>query len=260
MRDYLVFRLYGPLAAWGAIAVGQERPSDVQPSKSAILGLLAAALGVRRTEEETLSVMADAYGFAARMDAPGRLLRDYHTAQVPSRADLKKRPAFTRRDELQVARERQNTILSSREYRCDALYTVALWCRNDTAPYTLAALQAALERPRFTLYLGRKSCPLALPVQAQCLAAADLPGAFDGAQFADAEFLSDRRTGQPLLGSGEADYYWDEDAEAGALTQGELTLVFTRRDQLSSRRRWQFSERREHHGRMIRTPDDRQGG
>jgi CRISPR system Cascade subunit CasD len=38
MRDYLLFRLYGPLAAWGDIAVGEYRPSFAHPSKSAIIG------------------------------------------------------------------------------------------------------------------------------------------------------------------------------------------------------------------------------
>ncbi len=44
MDNYLVFQLYAPLAAWGGQAVGQERPSDDHPSRSALLGLLAAAL------------------------------------------------------------------------------------------------------------------------------------------------------------------------------------------------------------------------
>ncbi|WP_295540003.1 CRISPR-associated protein Cas5, partial [Thiolapillus sp.] len=51
MDDYLVFQLYAPLASWGGQAVGQERPSDDHPGRSALLGLLAAALGIRREEE-----------------------------------------------------------------------------------------------------------------------------------------------------------------------------------------------------------------
>ena len=50
IRDYLVFRLYGPMCSWGDIAVGEVRPSTVHPSKSAILGLIAAALGVKRPD------------------------------------------------------------------------------------------------------------------------------------------------------------------------------------------------------------------
>ena len=46
MTDYLLLRLYGPLASWGEIAVGESRHSAVQPSRSALLGLLGAALGI----------------------------------------------------------------------------------------------------------------------------------------------------------------------------------------------------------------------
>ena len=38
MKDYLVFRLYGPMASWGQAAVGGDRPTDIQPSRSAVLG------------------------------------------------------------------------------------------------------------------------------------------------------------------------------------------------------------------------------
>ena len=50
MKDYLLFRLHGALASWGDIAVGDIRPSYRYPSKSAVIGLLAAALGVERDE------------------------------------------------------------------------------------------------------------------------------------------------------------------------------------------------------------------
>ena len=50
MRDYLVFQLYGQLASWGDIAVGETRPSALTPTKSAILGLVAAALRLKRPD------------------------------------------------------------------------------------------------------------------------------------------------------------------------------------------------------------------
>src|SRR5256885_4103212 len=78
IRDYLVFRLYGPMCSWGDIAVGEVRPSTVPPSKSAILGLIAAALGTKRPNmahddaersalEATHSALAQGYGFAVRV-------------------------------------------------------------------------------------------------------------------------------------------------------------------------------------------------
>ena len=50
--EYLLFRLYGPLASWGEIAVGESRHTAAYPGKAALIGLLAAALGIRRDEEE----------------------------------------------------------------------------------------------------------------------------------------------------------------------------------------------------------------
>lgn len=250
--DYLLFRLYGPLASWGGIAVGQERPSDAYPSLSALLGLLAAAMGVQRDEEDLHQRMAAAYGCAIRVDAPGVLLRDYHTAQVPP--ERRKVVHYTRRDELNA--DSLNTILSSREYRCDAFYTVALWVRADQpAPFTLAALTESLEKPRYTLYLGRKSCPLALPVQPQRVSAASLQAAFAQTRFADdADFLEkqNERETDFLKRSAQVLLCWDAEA-ADVDTGGWQPLqTITRRDRPLSRRRWQFSERREHQGRVER--------
>ena len=71
MKNYLLFRLYGPLASWGDIAVGTHRPSYDHPSKSAVMGLLAAAVGIRRNEENKHRELAGAYNFAVLVNSPG---------------------------------------------------------------------------------------------------------------------------------------------------------------------------------------------
>src|SRR4030042_2295236 len=180
MAEYLVFQLYGPMAAWGDIAVGEYRPSFAHPSKSAIVGLLAAAVGIRRDEEEHQKTLANACYFAVRVDAMGTLLRDYHTAQVPS--EKKGVTRYTRYSELAV--QDLNTILSSRDYPCDAAYSVAIYLRDDcedslrilaerlnVQKFTLSVLAEKLGKPEFALYLGRKSCPLALPLQPKVITA-----------------------------------------------------------------------------------------
>lgn len=245
--DYLMFRLYGPLAAWGSIAVGQERPSDAHPSKSALLGLLAAAMGIRRSDTEGQRRLASAYGFAIRVDAPGTLLRDYHTVQVPpERRHVRHR---TRRDELQA--EALNTILSNRDYRCDALYTVALWVQDEASrPFSPAELAEGLRQPQLTLYLGRKSCPLALPLQASLLTVPNLEAAFREVHFQDHADLQGLELSQPSL------LYWEADLagiDAGALTPVQ---TITRRDQPLDRQRWQFALRREHQAWIGREPEE----
>ncbi|MCI5211471.1 MAG: type I-E CRISPR-associated protein Cas5/CasD [Candidatus Electrothrix sp. ATG2] len=100
MQKFLVFQLYGPLASWGGVAVGGERPVAPHPGRSAILGMLAAAAGIRRDQEEQHQALEQSFGMAVRMETAGSSLNDYHTAQVPPQAALKKHPAITRRDEL----------------------------------------------------------------------------------------------------------------------------------------------------------------
>jgi CRISPR system Cascade subunit CasD len=234
MAEYLVFRLYGPLAAWGDIAVGEYRPSFAHPSKSAIIGLLAASLGIRRDEEERQRHLAESCSFAVRVDAMGILLRDYHTTQVPSAR--KGVTHYTRRSELAV--DDLNTILSSRDYRCDAAYTVAINV-TDGASHTVQELAAALQKPVFTLYLGRKSCPLALPLQPRIVNAATLREAIEAVAFGD-EFSG------MIVATGPAAVFWEDDVESGL----ERQQVIIRRDVPSSRKRWQFGERRENCGTM----------
>lgn len=273
MRDYLVFQLYGPLASWGDIAVGETRPSALTPTKSAIMGLVAAALRLKRpdtihcegdepraTRERTdceagHSKLAEGYGIAIKVEALGVPLSDYHTAQVPSSGTGRNRKTYaTRRDELTVGhRSDLNTILSRREYRQDTYCAVALWTRPD-APYSLDSLRNALIEPGFTLYLGRKSCPLALPLQPEVVQADYADDALAThslsrvlKNFAEAEGREESQVAanieptSPLL-------LWDNDA----ITRLAPEQTVTRRDAPLSRRRWQFKVRDEHRAHLTK--------
>ena len=237
MRDFLLFTLYAPLAALGEVAVGERRVSAARPARSAILGLLAAALGIERRDEAAHAALQEGYGVAVRVETEGALLQDYHTAQVPPAKKGRRWP--TRRAEL--AEPRLETILSLREYRADARHTVAMWTAQDP-PQPLAVLAEALRRPRFTLYLGRKACPLGLPPAPRIVAAATLADAF--ASFDAAMPASERALRQglrllPRAGDVEAD------ASARDWLGDDLRLrrIERRRDAVVSRRRWQFGLR-----------------
>lgn len=231
-RDYLLFRLYGPLASWGDIAVGEVRPSFERPSKSAVLGLAAAALGLRRDDEESQHRLAQDYGYAVEVQSFGQPLRDYHTVQRPPQR--KGADYASRREELQaVPKENLATTLSYRDYWQDACYVACLWARNDTPLHALKEIAAALQRPHFVLYLGRKSCPLALPLQPHIVAAASVAAAFDGAIFHNDNILA------KVGGDGERVRYSDQ-------SLGDSAMKLVRRDQPDSRRRWQFAEREEY--------------
>jgi CRISPR system Cascade subunit CasD len=240
MRAFLLFRLYGPLVSWGEIAVGERRGTWSRPSKSAVLGLIAAALGVERDDRERHMALAEGYGFAVRVDASGQPLRDYHTAQTAKEADLNKvrkkdpRP-LTRRAVLSV--DDPVTILSQRDYYLDALYTIALWSRAG-APHSLGELRAALLRPRFTLYLGRKSCPPALPLAPDVIEAPHLPAALTAYPPAPESLVPAHREARPLLA-------WEDDVVPAEIPGIRRLHVERRRDTPTDRRRWYFADRNE---------------
>lgn len=227
MEDYLVFQLYAPLAAWGSQAVGQERPSDDHPSRSALLGLLGAALGIRREDGAEHRALSDACRFGIMLLAPGLALRDFHTIQMPPSAK-RQQHLQTRRDELRESK--LGTMLSYRSYRQDALSVVAVTSIDER--YSPNRLLHALLEPEFPLYLGRKACPPALPLNPEVIPSADLKTALD--RYCIAPVLAGLRTKSPR-------YYWEANLESGM----EHDYQTPRYDQPLSRQRWQFTLRDE---------------
>lgn len=133
----LLLRLAAPLQSWGDASRFSRRQTRPEPTKSGVLGLLAAAQGRRRTDPlEDLAGLR----FGVRVDQPGRLLRDFHTARS-----------------LDGSR---TMPLSERYYLQDAVFLAGVAGDHDL----LAALDAAVRSPAFPLFLGRRSCPTTLPV------------------------------------------------------------------------------------------------
>lgn len=132
----LLLRLSGPLQSWGASSRHPDRGTQGEPTRSGVLGLLAAARGMRRTDplEDLLTLR-----FGVRKDQPGELLRDFHTTHTLSGAAMP---------------------LSYRYYLTDAVFVAAL----EGDPSLLAGLQSAVKEPAFPLYLGRRSCVPAGPL------------------------------------------------------------------------------------------------
>lgn len=179
MQDFLTFQLYAPLQSFGAVAVGEIRPSRLMPTRSALIGLLAAALGVRRADESVLQQLHEAYSVACSLHTTSSVMVDYHTVQTPMQRNGRR--FSCRKDELGQKLEpgeKLNTILSQREYLENAYYTISV-CEKTvgSSPYTLQQLHDSLRAPAFVLYLGRKSCPPSLPL-------APSIGQYDSAQSA----------------------------------------------------------------------------
>lgn len=239
--EYLVFRLYGPFASWGGIAVGESRHTAAYPGKSALTGLLAAALGIRRDQAEEQQALVNGYRTAVKVLTDGSLLRDYHTTQVPDSAG--KRVYRTRRDELVLGADRLGTVLSNREYRCDSKLLVAIKSLEN-APYSVVELSAALLKPHFQLSLGRKACVLSAPVAPSIEQSADFKTALD--QYAHADVMETRWQEERWLPSGSPQYFWEGDqSEFSAQLDLSAAQQLIRHDMPVSRTRWQFSPRQE---------------
>jgi len=243
MPQVILFTLWAPLAAMGDVAVGERRAGFDRPARSAVLGLVAAALGIERADEAGQDALQAGYSLALRVLAPGRLLHDYHTVQAPPARRGKRWPTRA----AALAEPRLETLLSRRDYRADPAVTVALVARASAVPAP-QQIADALRRPRFVPYFGRKACPLGLPLAPLVLEAAALTeayGAYDGqADAVERDLLS-------CLGvsTDQATLYGDVDLLGPApdlIRPGfEVLRIERRRDRIASRRRWQFDLRDE---------------
>lgn len=212
--EHLVFTLAASFGAMGDLAGHERRGTLAWPGRSAVLGLCAAALGIRRDGDFT---GLDALNLAVAVYADGVPLRDYHTVQtVPTTAA--KRPN-SRPEALRDAGLRTNTTITLRDYRQGVAYGIVLW-GDDLAP-----LCEALNAPVFALYLGRKACPLSAPPGARIVQADTVEAALAGLVLPP--WVAGLKPQVLITDAGPGDAH-----------------VETRHDSPRDRQRWQFSPRR----------------
>ena len=167
-KPILLLRLEGPLQSWGARSRWDVRDTQPEPTKSGIIGLLGCALGYERRDRRLEEELDAGLRFGVRTEAPGRVLEDFQTITdfLPTAAgDFKvlggtKSIAALRSDPV----ARPATILSPRFYLEDAAFLVALEAGTPTGPELLPRCAAALQRPVWPLFLGRKTCIPTRPI------------------------------------------------------------------------------------------------
>lgn len=178
MRDYLIIRLQGAMQAWGGHTYEDYRPSLIFPSRSAIVGLLGACLGIEREDITALKALDKSFQLTVRANKRRIVQRknsdakpsvsmqkitDFHTVQQARKVDGKPRP---------------EAIVSRREYLCDAEFTLAL-CFLDEAEYGLDKVKQAIQKPVYTPFLGRRSCPIQSPLFQEVVAATGVQAALN---------------------------------------------------------------------------------
>ncbi|MCX6036545.1 MAG: type I-E CRISPR-associated protein Cas5/CasD, partial [Chloroflexi bacterium] len=114
----LFLRLEGPLQAWGdQQSKFVVRRTAEAPTKSGVIGMLCAALGVSRPEagDEWLPKLG-ALRMGLRLDRPGVRWWDYHTVGAGMRMRIAEGEG----------KSKPGAMLTRREYLCDASFLVAL--------------------------------------------------------------------------------------------------------------------------------------
>ncbi len=147
----LLLRLVGPMQSWGTTSRFDQRDTGKEPSKSGVIGLIAAAMGIdceNWTDLEPLTRLS----MGVRHDRPGVPKRDYQTAGCAATDRIIKANGTLSED----------GIVSYRDYLADAVFLVGLEGDDRTL---LEKAHAHLKNPAWPLALGRKSYLPSEPVR-----------------------------------------------------------------------------------------------
>ena len=157
MPRFLILKLDGVMQSWGGHTYEDWRPTELFPTRSGLLGLLGACLGIDRQNIERLNALALSVKFTIRSDFrsdqngnhfDSLRLCDYHTIEHARKVD---------------GTENKNPVQSYRWYLFDALFTIAVEELPD-ASIPLDLIAERIRKPIYTPFLGRRSCPLSRPL------------------------------------------------------------------------------------------------
>lgn len=141
----LLLRLSGPLQSWGSDSLYDNRDTDYFPTKSGVIGMIAAALGLKREDArvgDSCPVLEklNSLKFGVRVDFQGTYLNDFQITDMGEKLKLN---------------------LSNRGYLSDAIFLAGFSTDNIQI---LNQIEYAVKHPKFIMFLGRKSCPPTQPV------------------------------------------------------------------------------------------------
>lgn len=133
------------MSAYGLQTFDVHRKINHFPTRSAIIGILGAASGITRDNHEQLFNLSNKLKIAVQVNKSGQKIVDYHTVQ---------------NFRSPVGKIQKGTKPTYREYWCDSQHTFAITAETET----IQLLTDRVKSPVFTLFQGRKSCPLTRPL------------------------------------------------------------------------------------------------
>ena len=157
-KAWLALYLDAPLQSWGYQSKFDRRTTLSYPTRSGIMGMVCAALGIERDDTVTLASLAP-LGMQVLVFQQGSRLTDFHT--VGGGWDKKVSPAnVVRKASDKLGQHTGTTVVTQREYLETARFGVVLSGEHKQ----LEEIGRALLNPRWGIWLGRKACVPASPV------------------------------------------------------------------------------------------------
>lgn len=152
----LLLRLAAPLQAWGCGSKFNIRTTEREPTKSGVIGMIAAALGIQRNDAESDKRLEklNKLRFGIRVDREGKLLKDFHMVFTDDISDSERRKTPPKDLNKYIH-------TTERYYLSDAVFLAAF--ESESRKY-LEEIINALNNPEYPLFLGRRSCPPTLPI------------------------------------------------------------------------------------------------
>ena len=157
----LLLRFVGPMQSWGTQSRYSIRETNLEPSKSGVIGLIYSALGKKREEEEidatekpSLKRLAN-LRLGVRIDSAGAMLCDYHTIGGSPPHQVEKRIY------LATGKLSDNAVISHRYYLADAKFLIGLQSEDEDL---IDLLYEKTSKPKQQIFLGRKSFVPSEPV------------------------------------------------------------------------------------------------
>lgn len=133
------------MSAYGLQTFDVHRRVNHFPTRSAVVGLLGAALGITRARYNELYQLSSNIEIAVQVNSCGEKMMDYHTVQ---------------NFRSPQGKIQKGTKPTYREYWCDSEHTFAVSADEELIEQLMLKVQV----PEFTLFQGRKSCPLTRPL------------------------------------------------------------------------------------------------
>lgn len=210
-----ILHLYGPMQSWADTGFGQLREAGDFPSRSAVIGLIAAAMGVPRGAERLIE-LHELLRIHVATVRPGQILRDFHTVET---------------------REGSPRTLTSRDYHHDAHFVALI--EGDAG--ALSEAFDGLSHPVFGMFLGRRSCPPALPLIPAKVSGDPFRELVDTTLATASSFPNNDGTWRRRRSADEVlvwmDGHYDSDTVPRVLSHASSLTYGSRRTRLKGRRR-----------------------